>query len=187
VKNLLCFIIVLIVIIPAKAQKTASPTYKVIPLTTKETFTLNSGGRALIGGKSRIPLLVELPPNTVEWYYAIVTTPEKAPPPAIGLADQLIKYLTPSGIASTFVSSLITQSGSGTCDVYLFADQNNLNTFLSKRGQAHCLMSGTRENFSQGAVEIRDAVQGNYFLGLRNPSGLAAVQITIEVCAIVRE
>lgn len=34
--------------------QTGSGHYKVVPLVTKETFTLNSGGRALFGGKSGI-------------------------------------------------------------------------------------------------------------------------------------
>jgi len=186
-KNLLTFLVILSFLQPITAQETINSHYKVIPLITPQTFTLNSGGRALIGGKSRTYLLVQLPPNTVEWYYAVTTTPERTPAPTIGLADQLIKYLTPAGIASTVMSALLTPSGSGACDVYLFADQNNLNRFITKQGQISYIMGGTRENFNQGAVQIRDAIQGSFFLGLRNPSGLAAVQITIEVCAVVRE
>jgi hypothetical protein len=48
-------------------------------------------------------------------------------------------------------------------------------------------MEGSRQNFNQGAVQIRDSVKGKFFLGLRNPSALAAIQMTIEVCAIVKE
>ncbi|HEY4063644.1 MAG TPA: hypothetical protein VGM30_17170 [Puia sp.] len=183
---IICFLLALIR--PALAQESStSSSYKVIPIISKETFTLNSGGRALFGGKSRIDLTVELPANTVEWYYALTTTPEKAPAPTIGLAEQLIKYLTPAGIASSVMSALMTPNGTGTCDVYLFADQNNLNRFLGKQPQFSYLMSGTRQNFNQGAVQVRDAVKGSFFLGLRNPSGLSAVQITIEVCAIVKD
>src|SRR5579872_3373611 len=100
---------------PALAQEPGTSSYKVIPIISKETFTLNSGSRALLGGKSRIDLLVALPANTVEWYYALTTTPEKAPAPTIGLAEQLIKYLTPTGIASSIMSALLTPNGSGTC------------------------------------------------------------------------
>jgi len=172
---------------PAVAQETNTPTYKVVPIISKETFTLNSGGRAMLGGRSRIDLPVELPANTVEWYYALTTTPEKAPAPTIGLGEQLIKYLTPTGIAASVMSALVTPNGSGTCDVYLFSDQNNLNLFLAKQPTFSSVMSGSRQNFNKGAVQIWDVVKGSLFLGLRNPSALQAVQITIEVCAIVKE
>jgi hypothetical protein len=186
-KSQLLAVLLLANLLRANAQELNSSSYKVVPVISKETFTLNSGSRALIGGRSRIDLPVELPPNTVEWYYALTTSPERAPAPNIGLMGQLIKLVTPSGIASTVMSALMTPGGSGSCDVFLFADQGNLNRFLAKQPQFAYLMSGTRQNFNQGAVQIRDAVKGNFFLGLRNPSGLAGVQVTVEVCAIVKE
>ena len=161
--------------------------YKVVPLVSKQTYTLNSGGRAMFGGKSRNYLLVQLPPNTIEWYYALTTTPEQAPAPTIGLADQLVKYLSPTGLVSTVMSALITPNGSGACDIFLLTNQNDLNNFMAKQGQVPSLMSGTRQNFNQGVVQVRDALQGNYFLAMRNPSGISALKITIEVSAIVRE
>lgn len=48
-------------------------------------------------------------------------------------------------------------------------------------------MSGTRQNIIQGAVQIRDALQGNYYLAMRNPSSVSAIKVTIEVSAIVKE
>lgn len=186
-KSFLIATFLLAFIRPAVAQESNTYQYKVVPVISKEIFTLNSGGRALIGGRSRIDLLVELPANTIEWYYAVTTSPEKTSAPAIGLAEQLIKLMTPGGIASTVMSALITPRGAGACDVYLFADRDNLNQFINKQPQFSYLMSGTRQNFNQGAVQVRDAVKGNLFLGLRNPSAFAAVQVTIEVCAIVKE
>jgi len=186
-KSILTSLLLLASIWPAFAQEPNTATYKVTPVISKETFTLNSGGRSMLGGRSRIDLLVELPSNTVEWYYAVTTSPEKAPAPTIGLADQLVKLLTPAGIASSVLSAIITPTGSGTCDVYLFSDQDNLNRFLAKQPRFSFLMEGTRQNFNQGAVQIRDSVKGRFYLGLRNPSAFAAIQLTIEVCAIVKE
>jgi hypothetical protein len=77
-------------------------------------------------------------------------------------------------------------TGSGVCDVYLFSDRDNVNRFLLKQ-QFVCLMDESRQNFNQGAVQIRKAVKGNFILGLRNPSAMAGVQVTIEVCAIIKE
>jgi hypothetical protein len=110
-KILLTSLLLLALIWPADAQE-SNTSYKVVSVISKETFTLNSGGRAMLGGRSRIDLPVELPANTVEWYYAVTTCPEKAPAPTIGLADQLIKYLTPTGIASSVLSAIMTPTGS---------------------------------------------------------------------------
>jgi len=186
-KNVLFAILLLASCRSAMAQESNPSSYKVVPVISKETFTLNSGSRALIGGRSRIDVLIALPPNTVEWYYALTTSAERAQEPSIGLVGQLMKLITPTGIASTVMSALMAPSGAGVCDVYLFGDRGNLDRFLAKQPQFSYLMSGTRQNFNHGAVQIRDAVTGNYFLGLRNPSGLSAVQVTVEVCAIVKE
>ena len=161
--------------------------YKVVPLITKESFYLNGGARAAFGGKSRTFIMVTLPPNTVEWYYAVTTTPKEAPPAEIGLAGQLIKYLTPGGIASSVLSSLIAPTGAGVCDMYLFSSQPDLNRFLAKQEPITSLMSAMRENFRQGVVQIRDATQGTYYLAMRNPSGASGINITIEATAIVKE
>lgn len=185
-KSLLIASFLLVLFRPAIAQESSSSLYKVVPVISKETFTLNSGGRAMLGGRSRIDLPVELPANTVEWYYAVTTSLERTPAPSIGLADQLIKLITPSGIAESVLSAIIMPTGSGACDVYLFSDRDNVNRFLAKQ-QFACLMDESRQNFNQGAVRIRNAVKGDFILGLRNPSALAAVQVTIEVCAIVKE
>lgn len=161
--------------------------YKIIPLVTKETFTLNSGGRSIFGGKSRNYIPVQLPPHTVEWYYAVTTTPEQVPAPTINLAEQLIKFLTSSGLMASVIGSLMIPRGSGVCDVFLLHSKKDLNTFLAKKGNVTSLMSGTRQNFNQGAVRINDDLSGNYFLAMRNPSAFSAVKITIEVSALVRE
>jgi hypothetical protein len=169
-------------------SQTNNGNYKVVPIVTSHDFYLNGGARAAFGGKSRVYLMVTLPPNTVEWYYAVTTTPGKGQGPQIGLAGQLAKLLVPGGgLASIVLSSLIAPTGSGVCDVYVFSDQGNLNRFIEKTENYTSLASAMRENFRHGVVQVRDAVQGSYFLGLRNPSGMSGINVTVEVTAIVKE
>ncbi|MEJ0082555.1 MAG: hypothetical protein WDM78_16730 [Puia sp.] len=50
------------------------PVYKVVPVVTSHSFYLKGGSRALVGNSSRQVLPINLPANTVEWYYTITTT-----------------------------------------------------------------------------------------------------------------
>ena len=45
------------------------------------------------------------------------------------------------------------------------SDQNSVMRYVNKQpGQVSAIMSGSRENFREGVVEIKDAIQGTYFL-----------------------
>jgi hypothetical protein len=163
--------------------------YKVVSVISTENFYLNGGTRALLGGKSRTYLMISLPANTVEWYYAVTSTPNQNQNQSIGLATQLIKLVDPAaGIAANAISSIIAPTGAGVCDVYLMSDQNSVMRYVNKQpGQVSAIMSGSRENFREGVVDIKDALQGTYFLVLRNPSASQGINISIEVAAVVRE
>ena len=157
-----------------------------MPIIGEQKFYLNGGARADFGGKSREILEVNLPPNTVEWYYAFTSTPNQTQTQPIRLATQLIRLLSPDeGVLVDFLSKLIAPTGAGVCDVYLFQDQLSVNNFIGKKGQFNYDLNGTRENFKEGVVRIKDALKGPYILGIRNPSALGGANIGIEVVAIV--
>lgn len=60
---------------------------------------LNGGMRAEFGGKSRTSIKVDLPPNTVEWYYSFTTTEGGNGTENLNLAIQLSRILVdPSGL-----------------------------------------------------------------------------------------
>jgi hypothetical protein len=187
-KQLFAFILAAGLFLSSYAQE-ETVHYKVVTFMTNQSFYLNGGARAAFGGKSRTYLYFTLPTNTIEWYYAITTTPNENQNVSIGLANQLMKVVDPTGgIASTALSSLITPTGSGACDIYLLTDQQVLNKFISKEYQTPAyIMSGTRENFKQGVIPIRDAVRGTYYLAFRNPSGSQGINVNVEIAAIVAE
>jgi hypothetical protein len=153
---------------------------------TEEKFYLNSGARADFGGKSRETFPVNLPPNTVEWYYAYSSSAIQNQPQVIGLAAQLIHYLAPEeGILADAIAKLVTPTGAGVCDVYLLQDQVSVNDFVNKRGQFTYDPNGSRQNLNDGVVRIKDALKGPYILGIRNPSAFGAVNVNIEIAAVV--
>jgi len=186
-KNLFILLLLVAQVHPGFSQS-GTGNYKVVPVVSSQDFYLNGGARSAFGGKSRTFIMVTLPANTVEWYYAVTTTPKQGQGPQLGLAGQLAKLLLPgSGLASSVLTSIIMPTGSGVCDVYLFSDQGNLNKFIQKQDPAMSVTSGMRENFRHGVVQIKDAVQGTYYLGMKNPSGMQGINITVEVTALVKE
>ena len=155
---------------------------------TPQTFYLNGGTRATFGGKSRVTYQITLPPNTVEWYYAFTTSKNENSPTHIGLLAQLSRLFDPTGISAIVSNAITTPTGAGVCDIYLM-DRNNAQAFSEKvdnwGGRYYYQPSGSRENFKQGTVQIRDIQNGNWVLGFRNPSALEGINVTFEVVAIV--
>ena len=163
---------------------------KVVPL-DKESVALNGGIRSSFGGKSRILIPIDLPPNTIEWYFNFSTTPVKRPAVALNLVPQLTKLLDPTdGVLSLAASAILTPTGTHVCDIYLM-NEANANAFIAKMDEkgrpVMCIESAKRVNIRNGVVQIKDAKTGRWFLGLRNPSADEGIVINIEVAAIVEE
>jgi hypothetical protein len=181
---------------PNQQQKTLK-TITIISTTKK----LNGGARATFGGgfgaASRIQVPVNLPENTVDWYYSFTTTPaSNNMQQTLRLASQItgiVSSLTPAGIARAFVSglsqnavqSLQVPSGSMAINAYLL-DAQNVNTFINKQ-QFTYFENASSQQATQSIVRINDIKQGTYYIGLQNISSMSAVNITLEVVAIVAE
>jgi len=169
--------------------QTVSKVRKVVSVMPQQTFYLNGGGRAILGGKSRTYFQITLPKNTVSWYYTF-TTKEGTKSTALNLVPQLARYFDPSGLTSLSLSAILSPTGSSSCDIYLM-DRKNADAFLEKvdnwGGSFSYTISGSRQNFKNGTVEINDKVNGICYLGFKNPSGSTGINITFEVAAIVEE
>ncbi|MGB0521417.1 MAG: tetratricopeptide repeat protein [Flammeovirgaceae bacterium] len=178
--------------------------YKSIQLLEPQTFYLNSGTR--IGGKTRISLKVDLPKNTIKWYYAFSTVKrdrdnnEKkiTAKSTINLTNQVGKALT-SLVGNANISTLIAQSafklvaptGARVCDIYL-ADYNGSQSFKERDALGFYKYTkpanypeGTRENYREGVVPIDDLKRGSAYLCFRNPSPTEGIIIMVEATAIV--
>ena len=149
---------------------------------------LNGGMRSQFGGKSRTYIQVDLPENTVKWMYSFSTAKGQNGTQDLNLLTQIGGMIAdPSGFTSDMLSEIKVPEGVATIDVYL-CNRPNIDKFLDKsdlNGDTYYYtMEGTVENTKAAVVEIDDVISGTVFLGLKNPSSMNGVHISIEVVAI---
>ena len=162
------------------------PVYKVVPVVTSHSFYLKGGSRATVGNSSRQVLPIDLPPNTVEWYYTVSTTNNRKQSLNSDLTLQLDKLLIPDlGITSDALSVISVPGGTGICDVYVMTNPNEVNKYVNKQPAASFLMNDSRQNYISGIIQVKDFLYGSCFLVLRNPSASQGLNVTVEVTAIV--
>ena len=83
-----------------------------LQLIESRSVYLNGGLRASMGGKSRTSIKVDLPPNTVKWYYSFTTSKGKSGVKNLELAIQLSGFLAdPSGISTELLSNISASLG----------------------------------------------------------------------------
>jgi hypothetical protein len=167
------------------AQST-KPVYKVVPIVASHSFYLKGGSRALVGNSSRQVLPIQLPANTVEWYYTVTTTNNRKQSLNSDLTEQLDKLLEPElGITSNALSTITVPGGSGLCDVYVMTNPNEVVKYVNKQPAASFLMNDSRQKYVSGIIQVKDFLYGSCFLVLRNPSASQGLNVTVEVTAIV--
>jgi len=149
---------------------------------------LNGGLNATFGGKSRTYIKVDLPPNTVKWFYSFSTKKGKSGTQNMNLAIQLGGMLAdPSGLTSSTLSAIKVPDGVASADIYL-CDRANIDKFLAKddlyKDGFSFDMEGSAQSTKQAVIEIDDTRNGTVYLGLKNPSTTNGLNISIEVVAI---
>lgn len=158
-------------------------------LVEKRDVYLNGGLRASAGGKSRVLVPVELPSNTVEWYYSFSTSKGESGTKNLKLAAQLATLVAdPTGITASISSKINVPQGSSSADIYLLDSRNHIafeQKYDNNGGTFKYWPEGTTLNTKQAIVRIDDVKVGKYYLGLKNPSTLDGINISIEVVAIV--
>ena len=174
------------IIVNGQEIKTARESNQIIE--TRSIY-LNSGSRATFGGKSRTFIKIDLPENTVEWYYSFSTSTGQSGFKNLNLAVQLSSLLAdPTGLTATALSSVKVPSGSSSIDVFL-CNRANIDKFMDKAdswgGTYTYIIEGTVNNTKQAVVKVDDVISGTWYIGIKNPSSLDGVNITIEVVAIV--
>lgn len=137
---------------------------------------------------------VNLPKNTVRWFYVVTTTKGEGEGQSLNILAQLTAATLTGGMSTlaTAGSKMITMpSGSGgVIDSYLL-DRTNLDVFTNKGdnwGQSlYYNMEGTRTNYKSGLVMINTPNSFYTFIGIKNPSASVGVNVNIEAIAIVKE
>ncbi|MCB0534743.1 MAG: hypothetical protein KDD14_21240 [Saprospiraceae bacterium] len=168
--------------------------YKAISIHEPSAFYLNStSNEDFKGGKSRIVIPVNLPQNTVEWYYVISSTRNEAEIKAsmkqfqlLGDINKAIAGLNPTTTALNIAMNLITQPpGADYCDVYLM-DYYNQGNFLAKQ-QFKYTIQGSREHITSASAKINCCNQGQWYLAIQNPDTWYGIHVGVEVVAIVAD
>jgi tetratricopeptide (TPR) repeat protein len=162
-----------------------------MPILASQDFYLNGATRGAIGGKSRTFFEIKLPVNTVEWYYSFSTTPNVGQKQNTELFSQLTGLLSKSNVYTFAATAIFSPTGNGgACDIYLL-DRANLDKFYNKEdllgNNFTYFIQGSRENYKNGVVQIKDITKGTYYLGFRNSSLSTGTNINVEVVAIVEE
>lgn len=143
--------------------------YRVVPVVSEQQFFLNGSMR--VGGKTRTYVSVELPPNTVKWYYAITTELNQGSTTGLELAAKMTKLVDRSGISETLLLNAFASTGSSIIDVYQL-DGSNIMPFVEKYdnwgGSFSYNPTNSRENFGGGVVAANTMPSGKCYLGLRN-------------------
>lgn len=158
-------------------------------LVPQRSIYLNGGIRASLGGKSRVTVPIDLPNNTVEWYYSFTTSPGESGTKVLNLALQLSSLLVDqSGTTASLLKQVEIPMGSNSVDIYL-VDSENRTPFIEKwdnnGGTFYYNIEGSTKNTKQATVIVDDIIRGRQYLGLKNPSSSEGVNIFIEVIAIV--
>jgi hypothetical protein len=153
--------------------------YMVVPIISQQSFYLTGGGSS-----SRQVLQINLPANTVRWYYTVTTRSGRGQFSNSDLTGQLVKLVDPDrGIASR--AHVRVPGGTGVCDVYLMTNPLEVNKYVNNRPAVSFLMNDSREHYISGAVLVKDFLDGSCFLVIRNPGASRGVNVNIEVTAIV--
>jgi len=164
----------------------ATTAYKVVPILATQNFYLNSFTR--IGGITKTTLKIDLPQNTVEWYYIFSTSPNKNANNNLELVENLTNLVLsdPTGFSGKVVTSLVAPTGVGVCNIYLMDGQNSL-AFENAFADFNYKTTGSRENFTSGIIQIRNITSGSWYLGFQNPSSTTGMNVSVEVAAVVLE
>lgn len=185
--------------IPASAQTAQYDTrvvkkrrYEVVSVQEPSLHWLNSYSNAYLrGGSDQLLIPIQLPANTVEWYYTVSASRNREEIAnnlkTISLARDIAKAVlsgNPAAAALNFSVNLITQPpGSDYCDVFLM-DKTNQNLFMQKE-EFKPILEGSRENITSAKVKISQNKGANLYLGLRNRDTFNGLAVGIEIAAIV--
>jgi len=173
--------------IPFNFEVSWQEIYSVQNIQTEQEFFINSEVHSTLqGGKSRILVPINLPENTVKWYFKFTASREESEVTKTGgslnLFSELSYAIDQTGIVSMGIDQLTQPPGSHICDIYLL-DHENISPFLAKEPFSYFL-EGSRENYKSGVVEISSWSPGLQYLGIKNPDDFYGILVTIDVAAI---
>lgn len=181
-KNLLPLLITFIINISLHSQ-----TYENVKI-IETTKVLNSTtNESLLGGVSRITIPINLPSNTVEWYYSFTTTPGSNGSSSINLLGQMGSLLGGGTPATAILSKIKIPQGSGAINAWLMTPESKYNFETQNDDQVLYYADLSETNTTQSIRKITNPIAGSFYLGLSNNSSYEAVSVTLEVIANIRK
>ena len=166
-----------------------SQTFKPVTIIKQRSYYLNGGARAaLADGKSREVIKIDLPPNTKGCYYSFTTIKGDDGTQLLNLGLQLGAAIYGGAPGMALASQIKVPEGSEAIDVYVLPVSHR-EVFLTKEDDKLKIYKDISLHSAKEAVQyIDNSKYGNsFYIGLRNPSALSGIGITIEVVALVDE
>lgn len=168
--------------------------YTPVAIHEVQDFFINGGLNAsFMGGKSRVTIPIKLPKNTTEWYYRFSASRDPQDIENVKNNFKLIAELTTTLLGLSGTGTIVTEGifnalaqppGADYCDVYLLTNESRGNFESKDDGNWRFFPDATRQNFKSGNVRVTCCSQGQFYLGIKNPSSTNGISVSIEVVAL---
>lgn len=165
-----------------------------IPIVNHKIFYLDSRSSTLFSGSHTTVLELDLPVNTVRWYYRFYNITKKDLLPRYGsktsLMDELEAKLTDSDY-STLKLPQIPAEFKNKVSIYLLEDSSQVSVFNKQLTFAKVKYQEQFSflNLGAGWSEVCDPdfITGKQYLGLLNQANLSGTNIVVDVVAICKQ
>lgn len=165
---------------------------ELIPIINHQVISLDSRGSTFFSGKSTEVIELDLPINTIRWYYRVYNVNQKELvqkyAPNISFIDQISDKLNKVGINIT--TPTIPTALKNKLSVYLLKDSSHINLFKT---QFSDLKLSYLEEFSiiqqsAGWKEVCDPqyISGKQYIALANHGNLTSTHVVVDIVAICK-
>ena len=153
-----------------------------------QSYQLNSGGRALLGGQSRTYVPIQIPNGAIGIIYTVKSSLNYDAGQNIQLAASLTASFTGHFILANAINRIQMPPSNAVIDVYLLPNTtNNLTYFLNKNDGYWTQYQDYSCPSSLGckmAVQVSSDMQTLY-IALRNPSSINRIVAIVDVVAVM--
>lgn len=188
----LCWIFCCLLLTPLSAQQFRHEIQCIVPATV---IHLESSGSALLGGKSVEVIELDLPVNTLYWYYrAAHFTSEDAAKKALSTQDlshKLEIILEQSDTLPVTLPYLNLPKGNTSGTIYLLSDSSDVKTVMERwrisRPSYIQNASSIAQNNAFKKIASPQQSKGKQYIAISNPSTLSQCFTLLEVVAVVKQ
>ena len=137
-----------------------------------EDYKMNVKARGNLMNENFSKVQIQLPENTVSWYFSFNCVEKKENNAALGLFKALLKFFDPTkGLASDAIDQIMQPKGSVDCNVWLEDEYGNrLATKIT--------------HLTDGKMEEKQYINGTYYLVFENPFFARGISINLDIVAM---